>query len=132
MSIQLSYGAVNIALPSDIQWVDEFDWAPVGQGVERSVTGALIVQSRAMTAGRPVTLKPDGDNSAWTRRSVVEQLRNAAAIPGQVMTLTIGSQTLSVIFRHHDGPAVEAKPVAAYDAYTSDDFYVVTLKLMTV
>lgn len=132
MSIQLSYGAVNIALPSDIQWVDEFDWAPVGQGVERSVTGALIVQSRAMTAGRPVTLKPDGDNSAWTRRSVVEQLRNAAAIPGQVMTLTIGSQTLNVIFRHHDGPAVEAKPVAAYDAYTSDDFYVVTLKLMTV
>lgn len=132
MSIELSYGAVTIALPSDIQWVDEFDWAPVGQGVERSVTGALIVQSRAMTAGRPVTLKPDGDNSAWTRRSVVEQLRNAAAIPGQVMALTIGSQTLSVIFRHHDGAAVEAKPVAAYDTYTSDDFYVVTLKLMTV
>lgn len=132
MSIELSYGVTTISLPQDLQWSDEFDWAPVGQGVERSVTGALIVQARAMSAGRPVTLKPDGDNSAWMRRSVVQQLRNAAAIPGQVMTLTIGSQTLSVIFRHHEGSAVEAKPVAAYDEYTPDDFYVVTLKFMTV
>lgn len=129
---QLSYDAVSIALPEDMQWADEFDWAPVGQGVERGVTGALIVQSRAMTAGRPVTLKPEGDNSAWMRRATVEQLRNAAAIPGQVMTLTMGAQVLSVIFRHQDGPACEAKPVAAFASYTSDDFYLVTLKLMTV
>lgn len=131
MSISLSYGSTTINLPDDIQWSDEFDWSPVGQSAERGVTGALIVQARAMTAGRPVTLRAD-DNSAWTRRSVVEQLRNAAAIPGQVMALTINGQVLNVIFRHHDGQAVEATPIAIYASYTSDDFYRVTLKFMTV
>lgn len=131
MSISLTYASTTIALPADMQWQDEFDWAPVGQSVERGVTGALIVQSRAMTAGRPVTLRAD-DTSAWARRSVVEQLRNAAAIPGQVLTLTINGQVLNVIFRHHDGQAVEAAPIVQYASYTSDDFYRVTLKFMTV
>ena len=132
MSIVLTVGVTPIALHSDLQWSDEFDWSPVGQGVERGITGALIVQSRAMTSGRPVTLKADDERSAWVRRSTVEALRNAAAIPGEVMTLTINGQTLSVIFRHQDSPAVEAKPVATYDTYVADDFYQVTLKLMTV
>jgi len=36
------------------------------------------------------------------------------------------------MFRHHDPPAFEAKPLIARPNPSADDFYLATLKLMTV
>ncbi len=46
----------GIELPDDLLWVDEFDWNPVAQDIERSLTGALMVQEQAKLYGRPITL----------------------------------------------------------------------------
>ncbi|MDP2262681.1 MAG: hypothetical protein Q8K24_05930 [Hydrogenophaga sp.] len=132
MTISLTDGTTAVTLPADLLWSDEFKGPQVGQTASRSVMGALIVQARAMTAGRPITLQPEDENSAWMRRSTVEQLRNLAAIPGAQLTLTMRGQTYSVMFRHHDGAALEADPVAHYSDAGADDFYLVTLKFMTV
>ncbi len=35
----------TMTLPDNLLWVNEFDWSPVAQDVERSLTGALIVSS---------------------------------------------------------------------------------------
>lgn len=125
-------GPVSITLSDDLLWSDEHDWEPVVQGERRSVTGAMIIQPRALTAGRPITLEPEDDSSAWMPRSVLLQLRNLAAIPGQVMTLTINGQVFSVLFRRSDGSAIEAEPVAHYSTPDTADWYLVTTKFLTL
>lgn len=134
MSIILNVDETSVVLHPDLKWSDEFSWAPVEQSAERTVTGALIVQVAARTGGRPITLEPEDDNSAWMRRSVVEQLRNWAAAPGQEMELTLRGTTRTVIFRHQDGAGLEAQPVVHFaDAdVSSSDFYRVTLRLMEI
>lgn len=134
MSIILSVDATSVALHPDLKWSDEFNWLPVEQSAERTITGALIVQVASRTGGRPVTLEPEDDNSAWMQRSAVQQLRNWAAVPGQEMELTLRGTTRTVIFRHQDGPGLEASPVVHFsDAdVASSDFYKVTLRLMEI
>ena len=134
MSITLAVGATTLTLHPDLYWNDENNWHPVEQTVERSVTGALIVQSgtRIDATGRPITLTPIDDESAWMTRSDLLQLRNWAAVAGQVMTLTLLGDTYQVMFRHQDGNAIEATPVVHYSSVDSGDFYRVTIRLMVV
>lgn len=134
MSITLTVGATSLALHPDLYWSDENNWHPVEQVVERSVTGALIVQSAARTdsKGRPITLAPIDEQSAWMTRAAVLQLRNWAAVAGQVLTLTLMGATYEVMFRHQDGAAIEATPVVHFNSVANEDFYRVTIRLMVV
>lgn len=120
-----------LTLNPDLYWSDEYNWNPVGQEVERSVTGANIIQVAGMVSGRPITLEPEDDSSAWSTRSEVEQLRNWAADPGKVLDLTLRGVTRKVIFRHQDG-GFEARPVLHYREMAAGDFYLVTIRLMEV
>ena len=134
MSITLELGATSVDLHPDLFWEDENSWHPVEQKVERSITGALIVQAaeRLDGKGRPITLRPIDDQSAWMRGEVVSQLRNWAAVPAQVLTLTLRGVTYSVLFRHQDGSAIEADPVVFFSDADDQDFYRVTIRLMVV
>lgn len=130
MSITLSVGSTTVELHPDLYWSDEANWHPVEQTAQRTLTGALVVSTASRVGGRPITLEPEDDSSAWMPRSVVQQLRNWAASPGQILTLTLRGQTRDVIFRHHDGPGVEATPVVHFSDVADTDFYRVTLRLM--
>ncbi len=132
MSITLAVGSTAVELSPDLYWSDEFSWSPVTQSTERSITGALVVQVAAMTGGRPITLGPEDDGSAWMPRSAVEQLRNWADGAGTVMTLTLRGQVRDVIFRHHDGPAIEARPIAHFADANATDPYLCTLRLTEI
>lgn len=132
MTITLAYGSTTLTLPVDLFWADENQWSPVEQSTERSITGALIVSSATRIKGRPITLQPLDDSTAWMDRALVDALRIPAAVPGQVMTLTLGGQTYSVIFRHQDGAALDATPVVFYNDVDNADFYRTTLRLMEV
>ncbi|MFO7582113.1 hypothetical protein, partial [Guyparkeria sp.] len=93
----------TITLPGDLEWTDEFDWTPVEQSHEPSLTGALIIDESARLTGRPVTLS-GGENFGWITRDTVEALY-LLLTPGRVMTLTLAdARTLSVTWRHGDGP----------------------------
>ena len=46
----------DITLPDDLLWINEFDWNPVTQSTERSLTGALLVQEEPFTHGRSISL----------------------------------------------------------------------------
>ena len=130
MTISLSVGLTTVPLNPDLFWVDENNWHPVEQTSERSVTGALVVQSATRVAGRPITLQPEDDSSGATSLAHLEQLRNWAAVPGQQMTLTLRGASRTVIFRHHDGLAIEARPWVHRRDVQSDDWYLATLRLM--
>lgn len=130
--ITLSDGTTTLHLHPDLYWPDENNWHPVEQAVIRTVTGALIVSASTRVKGRPITLQPENDSSAWMSRATVEQLRNWCLVPGKQLALTLRGTTYDVIFRHHDSPALDPRPVVHWSDVQSDDWYLVTLKFMEV
>lgn len=134
MSITLKVGITTLQLHPDLRWSDEFNWNPVEQTVERTITGAMVVSAHARQAGREITLEPEDDNSAWMSRATVEQLRNWAAVPGQELELTLRGEARDVVFRHHAGAALDAVPVVHFSDsdIASDDFYRCTLRFMEI
>lgn len=131
MSISLTDGTTTVALPPDLYWADEDSWAPVEQTAERTITGALIVSAAALLFGRPITLEPIDEQSAWMSQATLAQLKVWAATPLQVLTLTLRGVDRDVIFRHQDG-AVEAKPIQQFSDVEAGDYYLVTTRFMEI
>ena len=121
-----------VSLPLDLQWMDEYDWLPIEQTEEYSLTGALIIDIGTRQSGRPITLAGD-DETAWVSRTTVDALRAWAATPGQELTLTLpDARTFSVVFRHSDDPALVATPVVFSAPMEATDHYIITLKLLEI
>ena len=121
----------GIELPTGLLWSDEFASTRVTQTVRRTLDGSVVVFYGEMRAGLPITLESEPD-AGWMTRSQVEALALRAASPGGVYTLTLRNQTLSVMVRHHDAPAFDARPLVPLAIPQPGDFYLATLKLMTV
>lgn len=124
----LAVGATSVDLPDDFLWSDEFAWTPVVKTEEFSLTGARIVQNGVRLSGRPITLEPEGDDSAWVTRAAVEQIAAWAALPGTEMTLTFRGVPRVVEFRSNETPFA-ARPVAHFSDAQPGDFYLLTLRL---
>ena len=129
--ITLADATTTLELDPDLFWSDEDNWHPVAQNVERTITGALDIQVTAMQKGRPITLEPEDDSSAWMTSAVVQQLRNWAAVPGQQLILTLRGMSHTVLFRHQDG-GFEAKPVIHYRDRVPGDWYLCVIRLMEI
>ncbi len=127
----LSDGTTTITLPSGLKWSDE-SWSPVVQTSDYTLTGAIIVQLGTAQAGRPITLEPADDSSAWATHSICDQILAWRNVAGKQLTLVYQGNTYTVIFRHQDGPAVVVEPVVFYDDPEAGDFYRLTLKFMGV
>lgn len=125
----LTDGTTTVTISDDLAWADEFAWAPVEQSVQRTITGALVVQATARVAGRPITLAGEDDNTGWLTRAALDQCKTWAAVPGQQMTLTYRGAAHTVIWRHQD-TAIDATPVAFYSDVEAGDFYRATLRFM--
>lgn len=120
-----------ITLPAGLQWVDEFNWQPVMQSTQRTLAGGLVLQERGLSAGRPITLS-GGSDHGWIARSVLESLYALASVAGQTHTLSIRGTTYSVRFYHEDGNAIEAEPLWPMADPQAGDYYIATIKLITV
>lgn len=131
MSITLAYQATTLVLDPDLYWNDEHNWSPVEQSLQRTVTGALIVSNSARVGGRPITLQPIDDSSAWMYRSTLDTLRSWAAVAGREMTLTLRGQSRTVVFRHSE-TAIEAEPVFHFSDTDANDWYRVTLRFLEI
>lgn len=121
----------GIALPAGLLWSDEFASGRVSQTVRRTLDGSVVVFYGELHAGLPITLESEPD-AGWLTRTQVEALALRATSPGGIYTLNLRGQTWRVMFRHQDAPAFEAKPVVPLANPQPGDFYLVTLKLMTV
>ncbi|WP_234197137.1 hypothetical protein [Pseudacidovorax sp. NFM-22] len=135
--ITLSNGTDTVELDADLRWTDEFDWSPVIESRDRSLTGALLVDSSELIAGRPITLAPFDADSGWMTRGQALALRQwAAEAPDAAMTLTWNGAAYAVRFRHPSAegeqPAVGAEPVVFYADPQDEDPVLVTLRLITV
>ncbi|CAN5857741.1 hypothetical protein BH11PSE13_BH11PSE13_12150 [soil metagenome] len=123
-----------VPLDPDLFWSDEIDYSPVQMAVDVSLTGALIVQADgdATRPGRPITLSPIDEGSAWMIRADLETLDAWAAIPDAKFTLTLRGVARTVMFRHQEPPALSAKPVMHYSDVLDSDYYLVTFKFMEI
>ena len=132
MNITLTpLGGQSISLPDDMNWVDQFNYSPVAQTTEFSVEGAVVVDAAVKNSGREITLQA-GDNYAWLTLSKVTALRNAAATPGAILTLTIGLSSFRVVFRHNEPPAVDVVPLVELSEYANGDWFYGQLKFLEV
>ncbi|WP_299735673.1 hypothetical protein [uncultured Endozoicomonas sp.] len=122
----------DITLPDDLLWVNEFDWNPVEQNIERSLTGALLVQESELKQGRSIILSGNGE-AGWVSRLMVKNLFALCKAANKTMTLTLpDSRQFTVIFDRSNGAPVEAQQVLPF-AYPEDsDQYLLTLRLLTV
>jgi len=114
--VAITLGALT--LPQGLVWSDEFAWSPVVQTADHSLSGALIVQTGARSAGRPITLvgRSSGrDHSALILRADLLTLQSALSIAGAEYTLTLhDSRTFTAIARHEgEGPLV-VDPLPVY------------------
>jgi len=130
---QITLGSVT--LPPDLQWSDEFSWVALGVTAKTTLTGAEIVQSGSLQAGRPITLQ-GGTDFAWLDYATVEALRTLASAAGATYTLTLAdARTYQVRFRCEETP-VEGAPVVhrvSPDAGKRDALqYVPIIRLKTV
>ena len=130
--ITLTHNSTTVTLPAALYWADEHSWAPVGQTTERTITGALIVQTQARIAGRPITLRPLTESDAWVPRADLERLKTWAAIPGCEMLLSYRGIQYNVTWRHQDGDPLAATPIVHFDDAQPIDWFLVTLNLMEI
>ncbi|WP_127476541.1 hypothetical protein [Sulfurivermis fontis] len=121
----------GIQLPPGLVWVDEFAAGRVAQTARRTLDGSLVVFYGQFQAGLPITLESEID-AGWLTRAQVEAVAIRAASPGGIYTLQLRDQTMQVMFRHQDAPAFEARPLVPVANPRPTDYYLATIKLMTV
>ena len=132
MSHTLTDGTTTVTLDHD--WIDEYDWSPVEQTSDYTLTGALVVEQATRQAGRPITLAPPRPDMAWTAKADLDRLRAWAETPGQQLMLTLeDGRSYTVLFRHED-TAIDAEPVRGWrvPAGEPDDWWLVTLRLIEI
>lgn len=123
----------DLTLSHDLLWIDEHAWSPVVSNSEYSLTGALLIENATRQAGRPISLQAPDAEMAWHPRSTVDLLRTWASVPGQQFLLTLDdARSFNVVFRHHEPPALEAKPVRNMTSFEADDDWQMTLKFMEI
>lgn len=118
----------GIHLPEGLVWVDEFQTTQVAQSVNRSLTGAFIVQTSVKQAGRPMTL--DGPDSAWVSRTQLDALRTLIEDnPDTEFVLNYRDTDYTVIQNSTSGPALVATPIIDYESPDGEAWYSIKLNL---
>jgi hypothetical protein len=120
----------TLTLPTDLIWIDEFDWTPVQQTQTYSITGALIIESGVKQAGRPITLSGDNSSAVISRADLKTLQTKLATNSTMVLTLN-DARTFNVIFNHSKNP-IEAKSWIDYSDPIDADFYTLKINLLVV
>lgn len=116
----------GLVLPDQIQWIDEYEYAPVASEIRRTLGGVAVVYSQGLIEARPVTLEAR-DGVEWLTQQTVDDLTAIAETPGAQYTLDWNGALYTVMFRHHEPPVISFQPV-----WPEHDYYTGTIKLMTV
>jgi hypothetical protein len=123
----------GIELPSDIQWINEFEAFGVGQTVTPTLSGALVIQESLSSGGRNV--KIESGDGAWITRATARAISALAATPlddGQTLTLDWHGTTYSVVFDRSSGNGFAATEVLRLAADAQNDFHPFTVSISLI
>ena len=123
----------TVTLPSDLQWVNEFEWNQNVQSQARTLSGAIEIQTAAHLYGRPIRLV-GGTTGGWITRATAKAIRALEADPVKVMTLAglNDEPDLAVMFDRSNGPAFESQMIMRFANPDDTTWYSCALRLITV
>ena len=121
----------GVTLNDHMIWDDKFDYSPVNQNALRTLGGNVVVFSQQLNKGKPITLLATPDQG-WLTEAQVTALQALSEVAGATYTLTIGSNSFSVMFRHEDAPAFSASQLDQIGAQAPAGYYTATIKFLTV
>ncbi|OQW92830.1 MAG: hypothetical protein BWK78_00440 [Thiotrichaceae bacterium IS1] len=119
----------SVILPEETVWLNQFNYAPVRQSVNRTVSGTVVYTTQKLYGGRPINLELE-QGFAWLDYSAVSELMQLAEIPGRTMSLNWEDIFYVVLFDHSATP-YEFKPLVGYNK-VDQDFYYGVINLITV
>lgn len=121
----------GLVLNPNIQWADRYVSFGVRQEVRVSLGGRPLISSAPLIGGRPVTLVATED-SGWLDKATVEALRTMAEQSGAAFSFTYGEELVNarVMFRHHESPALDLRPLIGRVIPEEGDFWIGSIKLM--
>jgi hypothetical protein len=127
----LTDGVTPITFTDELVWLDEFAWNPVQQSKKRAIGGALIIQEKKYSDGRPITLV--GDDKVWESRAVIQALHTASMMEDQTFTLTLfDGSTKTVMFDKENNPVDVAALFTGQDTQTTDQYVIKALRFIEV
>ena len=98
----LTDGVTTLNLPTSLEWIDEFDFSPVTQDVQRTIGGSFIIQEATLIKGQPITLQ--GGENVWMSRLDFITVQTLASVAGKELTLTLtDGRVFTVIFNRSSG-----------------------------
>ena len=121
----------SLVLGNGLVWGEEFAHTGVAQEMKVTLGGRLILFSAPILGPVAITLASEEDQG-WQTYAQVKELYSMAKVVDGVYPLTLGSRQFTVGFRHYDAPVVEAKPLIARTEYSDTDYFIVTLKLISL
>jgi len=121
----------GITLNPNMVWVERYAYSQVIQEVQVTLDGSPVVYTRTWQAGMPSTLVALEDQG-WLTKAMADAVQTSAQSPGAIYTLELGAETFSVIFRHHEAPAVSLRPLLLRAVPLAEDYFAGEIKLMTV
>jgi len=125
--IQLGATVLNI----NLTWPDRDYTYQVEQERRRTLGGSQVVWSQQASGGRPITLVAVQDQG-WLTKAQKDAVYAMAAVSGGQFTLVIGVDSFNVVFRHDEAPAVEFSPLISRAVDLVEDYFVGTIKLVTL
>ena len=124
----VTLGGVNLGY--DIIWQDRHQSQTVLQSVITTIGCGQNIFVQAKSIGRLVTLVSN-DNQGWISAAIVSQLKQMAALPGEVFSFNFHDiETFQVMVRHQDPPALDIKPLL--DGAELGAWFTGTIKLFSV
>lgn len=129
----LNDGTTTIELNDDLRWIDEFGFSPITQNIERTISGAQVIQEGFLIKGRPITLS--GGVGVWMPKSVLNQLYDMAMQPNVTATLTMADGRVFKVTFNRNGTEspIRGEPVHRQTIESDATMYEnITLKLMEI
>lgn len=120
-----------LSLPNTLRWAERYTAQLIAGNERRTLGGSIVYSNLQLVGGRPITLN-GGEDFGWMTRTQVESVLTMAQDPIGSYTLAFNGINYTVVFRHAESPAAEFAPLIARTADFEDDWYVGTIKLITL
>ena len=117
---------INAQQLDNFVWLNEFDYVPVAEQVERALNGAQHIEKTLIPKGRPINLYSD-----FEAASVFMPLHVHAQTTLTAFEITIRGTVFNVVWDHSQNP-VEAVPHTHFSDAAPSHFQNINLRLKTV
>ena len=121
----------GIDLNPSLQWTDRWRYSSIAQEQLRTLGGSLVVNSARLYEGLSVTLEAD-TSTGWFTKTQVESMLTLADGLTSTYTLDFHGVVMTVAFDHTKSPVVQMRPLLFKEPQEVTDYFIGTLKLITV